>query len=111
MPVCALSFYVEMDACVWSLIIKWLPVLCALRCVNLARSSSYFMLGDNNETAEAWDWLRENDTHSSTMSRDSRYLRQFQTLPFHRAVWVLLQDTVCAIKHGQNQTKLRDVQS
>ena len=52
------------------------------RCVSLARSSSYFMLGDNNETAEAWDWLRENDIHSSTRSQDSRYHRQSHTLPF-----------------------------
>ncbi|KAL8614434.1 hypothetical protein ACOMHN_007770 [Nucella lapillus] len=71
----------------------------SLRCVNLARSSSYFTLGDNKETSDAWDWLRENDLHSATQSADNsatdhawkllqRYLEAFEECDacYHRCV-------------------------
>jgi hypothetical protein len=44
--------------------------------VNLARNSSH-LTGDNRDTAEAWEWLRENDIRSSHLSTDSRYVIAF----------------------------------
>ncbi|XP_076451143.1 nuclear pore complex protein Nup160-like [Babylonia areolata] len=71
----------------------------SLRCVNLARCSSYMMLGDNKETSEAWDWLRENDIHAAAQSTDNsatdhawkllqRYLECFEESDarYHRCV-------------------------
>nr|KAG5687449.1 hypothetical protein BaRGS_030351 [Batillaria attramentaria] len=45
----------------------------ALRCVNLARTSSYSVVGDDHrDTSDVWDWLRENDVQSSAASKDGR---------------------------------------
>ncbi|XP_041365360.1 nuclear pore complex protein Nup160-like [Gigantopelta aegis] len=43
----------------------------ALRCVNLAKNSSYFMIGDNDYTAQAWDWLQKQQITDNVVSRDS----------------------------------------
>ncbi|PVD33582.1 hypothetical protein C0Q70_04839 [Pomacea canaliculata] len=71
----------------------------ALRCVNLSRASSHFMVIDNNEATAAWEWLRENDIRSNTACRDGSasdhawrllqcYLERFEEsdVRYHRCV-------------------------
>ncbi|XP_052227575.1 nuclear pore complex protein Nup160-like isoform X1 [Dreissena polymorpha] len=43
----------------------------ALRCVNLAKNSSYHMRGDNDYTAEAWGWLKTNNLTLSNISTET----------------------------------------
>ncbi|XP_046552449.1 LOW QUALITY PROTEIN: nuclear pore complex protein Nup160-like [Haliotis rubra] len=52
----------------------------ALRCVHLAKGSNYFMIGDNDQTSEAWDWLQENHFNAGTVQRDKSAADQAWTL-------------------------------
>ncbi|XP_071104860.1 nuclear pore complex protein Nup160-like isoform X1 [Haliotis cracherodii] len=52
----------------------------ALRCVHLAKGSNYFMIGDNDQTSEAWDWLQENHFNAGSVQRDKSAADQAWTL-------------------------------
>ncbi|XP_052801877.1 nuclear pore complex protein Nup160-like [Mya arenaria] len=43
----------------------------ALRCVNLAKNSTYHMRGDNDYTSQAWSWLKTNNLTLKHVSKES----------------------------------------
>lgn len=68
-----------------------------LRCINLAKNSSYFMQGDNDYTSQAWEWLKTNSLTLTNISRENssadeawqllqQYLNRYedQTGQYHR---------------------------
>ncbi len=46
------------------------------RCIKLADGSYDFMQGDNDYTAQAWDWLEQNELAPYTAQKDLRYEEQ-----------------------------------
>ncbi|KAL4225759.1 hypothetical protein ACF0H5_016448 [Mactra antiquata] len=42
-----------------------------LRCINLAKNSSYYMRGDNDYTSQAWEWLKTNNLTLTNISREN----------------------------------------
>ncbi|XP_064599845.1 nuclear pore complex protein Nup160-like [Liolophura sinensis] len=76
----------------------------AMRCLQLAQNSNYHMQGDNDYTAQAWDWLAENETEMCYSTKEASssadqawrllqfYLEQYDDAngQFHRTVAVKL---------------------
>ncbi|KAL3841807.1 hypothetical protein ACJMK2_019908 [Sinanodonta woodiana] len=54
----------------------------ALRCVNLSSQSTYQMRGDNDYTAQAWSWLKENHLTLTNIAKENSSVDQ---------AWQLLQ--------------------
>ncbi|KAL5007266.1 hypothetical protein ScPMuIL_016072, partial [Solemya velum] len=53
-----------------------------LKCINLAKNSAYMMQGDNDYTAQAWSWLKENSLTLTHLTKENSAADQS---------WILLQ--------------------